>query len=49
MIGYEKRDHIVQNVIFAIFQAATISRPLEPKASHLVCRQFRPSTSRIQR
>ena len=25
--GYEKRDHIAQNAIFAVFQTATISRP----------------------
>ena len=34
---------------FATFQAATISRSQEPQASHLVCRQFGPSASQIQR
>ena len=32
---------------FAIFQIVTISRPQEPQASHLVCKQFGPSTSQI--
>ena len=34
---------------FVIFQAVTISRPQEPQASHLVCRQFGSSTSQIVR
>ena len=29
---------------FAIFQTVTIPRPRKPQASHLVCRQFGPST-----
>ena len=49
VVGYEKRDHFVQNAIFAIFQTVTIPRPQEPQASHLVYRQFGPSTSQIQR
>ena len=49
VVGCEKRGHVAQNTIFASFQPVTIPRPYEPQASHLVCRQFRPSTSQIQR
>ena len=49
VVGYEKRDYFAQNAFFAIFQTVAISRPQESQASHLVCRQFGPSTSQIQR
>ena len=49
VIGSEKRDHFELNLFFVTFQTVTTPRPQEPQASHLVCRQFGPSTSHIQR
>ena len=49
VIGYEKKTTLRKTRFLAIFQAVTIPKPQEPQASHLVYRQFGPSTLLIQR
>ena len=47
VVGYEKRDQ--NTIFFCCFSSCHHSKAIRAPASHLVCRQFRPSTSQIQR